>query len=361
MTCVLQIGGKEWGGWTGVSLRRSLEDVASSFAVSATLRYPGEADPVQIGVGSAVTVELAGKRAATGWIETVEVKTTAQGRQVTIEGRSKTCDLVDCSVVREGGAWRDRTVAQIAADVCGPFEIDVVAEVDTGAPLGRVRVQPGESAFDLLDRLAALRGLLLTDDPFGRLVITRAGSVAASGSLRLPGNVLESTVSVSASDRFSLYIVRGQSAGDDNASGSLVASISGEVRDTGVTRYRPVVIAPSTAVTPAGARAWAQWEARTRRGKSVTYKCSVAGWTQTDGGELWAQNLLARVSDDSAQVDASLLVVGVDYTLDDGGTIAALELAHPDGFALLDLPARRAGGAARASGGAWAELSGGVQ
>lgn len=360
MTAVLKVDGREWAGWTSVSLRRSIEEVASSFSVSATLRYPGESDPVQIGVGSAVTVELAGKRAATGWIDTVSVQTTASGRQVSIEGRSKTADLVDCSVVREGGAWRNRTVAQIAADVCHPFGVEVVSEVDTGAPLPRVRVQPGESAHELLDRLAALRGLLLTDDAFGRLVITRAGSVAASGALTMPGNLLESSVSVSAANRFSRYIVRGQSAGDDHASGDLVASISGEVSDTGVSRYRPVIIAPSTAVTPAGARTWAQWEARTRRGKSVSYDCRVAGWTQTDGGDLWAPNLLVSVDDDSAQVSASLLTVSVDYTLDDGGTIAAMELAHPDGFAVLDLPARR-GGAARPSGGAWSELSGGVQ
>ena len=357
MTATLTVGGREWGGWKSVTVRRSIEEVASSFEVSASVRYPGDDDPVQISAGSAVTVALDGERVITGWIDSASLSTTAEGREVSISGRSKTCDLVDCSAIREGGGWSNRTVAQIAADVCEPFDIDVMCDTDIGAPLTRARVQQGETCFDFLDRLARVRGLLLTDDPLGRLVITRAGETVAQGALTLPGNLLQSTIAIDASRRFSAYVCKGQTAGDDNASGETVAAVTGAVSDSGVTRYRPLVLAPPSAVNREGAKVYAKWEAVTRYGQSASYSGTVAGWLQAKGGALWTPNQRVQVRDTSAGVDSSMLLVSADYSQGDNGTKTSLALAPAQGFSLLALPPRKGG----SGGGMWAELRGGVQ
>lgn len=363
MTATLTVNGREWGGWKDVTVRRSIEEVASSFEVSASVRYPGDDDPVQISAGSAVTVTLDGERVITGWIDLASLSTTPEGREVTISGRSKTCDLVDCSAIREGGGWANRTVAQIAADVCRPFAIDVVAEADTGGPLPRARVQQGETCFDFLDRLARVRGLLLTDDALGRLVITRAGETVAASALTLPGNLLQSTITIDASRRFSAYTCKGQTAGDNNASGETVAAVTGAVTDTGVSRYRPIVLAPPSAVNREGAKVYARWEAVTRYGQSASYSGTVAGWFQSEGGPLWTPNQRVQVRDTSAGVDLAMLLVSADYSQGDNGTKTSMALAPVDGFALLALPARRRSGTAtqKPAIGMWAELQGGVQ
>jgi hypothetical protein len=102
---------------------------------------------------------------------------------VRIAGRSRTADLIDCQSEVEGGEFRNSDLAAIARAVAQPFGVQVVAEADVGAPFDLVAMEKTETVFAFLERLARLRGVLLTDDPQGRLVIARADSGAAAGRL----------------------------------------------------------------------------------------------------------------------------------------------------------------------------------
>lgn len=362
MTCKLHIGGRVYEGWTGVTVTRTIEDAASAFSLDATIRYPGSGNPVQILPGATCRVSLDDLDVITGYIGAIGVQTDSDGSAVTIAGRSKTGDLVDCSPTWKGGVWTRRTISQIASDLCAPFGIEVVTLAESD-PIPSVRVQTGETVFDLLDRLARLRGLLLTDDAAGRLVITRGGLTSARGGLTLPGNVLESSVALDVSKRFSDYICRGQTVGDDQGSGTTVSAVSGSAKDAIVERHRPLIVTPPTAVDRAGARAFAAWEASTRAGKSISYNCKVVGWRQweSDDAPLWTPNEVVRVQDTSCGVDAKMLLTGVTFSLDEQGTFTELQLAPQAGFELVGPLSRPKFASPQKGIAIWSELEGGVQ
>lgn len=337
MSAVVQIGGRDYGGWTDVQVTRSLDDLASPFALSATLRYPGDDNPVKIPPGARCRVLLDGLRVLTGYVEVFDIDTSADSRVVSLAGRSKTLDLVASSVDWSGGAWKNRTVDQIAADVCRPFGIDVVVQASSD-PIPLVRVQQGETVFDLLDRIARLCALLLTDDADGNLVITRVGTTKARGRLSLPGNVLRSKLTIDVSQRYSEYICRGQTVGDDRSSGTTVAAVSGSAKDTIVERYRPLILAPPTPVDRAGARTFAAYEASTRAGRSVNYEASVVGWLQTGASDapLWTPGEIVPVKDASCGVNAQLVMASATFEQSsDSGTTTSMELAPGAGFEAL--------------------------
>ena len=90
-----------------------------------------------------------------------------------VSGRSKTSDLVDCSAIYKTGQWTNVTLDRVARDICAPFGIDVVVECDLVMPFPRVAIEQGRPVFELFDRLAKQRGILLTTNEKG-LVPTQA-------------------------------------------------------------------------------------------------------------------------------------------------------------------------------------------
>ncbi|WP_407230669.1 hypothetical protein [Escherichia coli] len=102
-------------------------------------------------------------------------------------------DLVDCSAVHQGSQWRNRTLAQIAADLCAPFGISVrwqVNDVTAEKPFASFTLENSETVADALTRAARHRGVLVTSNAAGELVFTQAGS-KQTDTLVLGENLLE--------------------------------------------------------------------------------------------------------------------------------------------------------------------------
>src|SRR5262249_41144636 len=125
-------------------------------------------------------------------------------------------------------------------------------------PVMDVQVQQGETAYALLERLARLQGLLLTDTAAGNLALTRVGTRRAVAALIQGDNILGASAEIDASQRHSQYIVKGQRANTDDridrkgtpggvpsgdqkgtAAGDTVRATIGAALDQIVGRYRP--------------------------------------------------------------------------------------------------------------------------
>ena len=358
----MQVFGREFAGWTEVRISRSIEDVASSFGFSATSRWPGRDNPMQIRPDSAVVVSIGDERLISGHVDVLAIGFDQDTHSNTISGRSKTADLVDCSALHENGStpragrWRDVLLEDLAQDLCAPYDVEVVAQVDTGTRLSRFALEPGETAFSALERAAATRAVLLTDDPQGRLVITRAGATRARTAIVVGGdtaNVLSGSAQFDGAARYSEIRVRGARAGTDTDFGDVLGSEE-SAEDDGISRRRVLVILPEKAADAAACRDRAIWEAAQRAGQSVQLDYTITGWRQGDGS-LWEPNALVRVQDPVCGVDAEMLIVAVSWTLDDGGgQIVSLRVAPIGGYELLE-PARRVRKVTRGVG-PWAEL-----
>lgn len=333
----LFISGKIFAGWVSVSVRRSLEHLAGSFELA--LMLPGRPVPDAIAPGQPLTLTINGVTVITGYLDTVKHKMTATSSSISVTGRDKTGDLVDCSAVFKGSQWHGRTLEQIARDLCQPFGIRVVWQVDDATaakPFATFTLQQAETVSDALTRAARHRGVLVTSNAGGDLVFTQAGN-QQTDTLTLGGNLLDADFTDDWRNRYSEYLVKGHGGGGGHKgeakAAALLAAPKGTTDDKAVTRWRPKVILADHKITADGARQRAIREERRAIAKSERFIAGVKGWFR-ENGALWDVNLLTRVVAPRVGVDKrDLLVCQVEFTLSGkDGEVTRLTLAPRDGF-----------------------------
>jgi prophage tail gpP-like protein len=105
-------------------------------------------------------------------------------------------------------------------------------------------------------------------------------------------------------------------------------------------RFRPHLIFNETNTTNAIAEARARWEARVRAGKSRKIIYTVKDWTQSNG-EIWDLNSLVQVEDNFFDIQETLLISQLVFSLDQDGTETQITVVHPDTYELFTAPVEK--------------------
>ncbi|GGJ14264.1 phage baseplate assembly protein [Neoroseomonas lacus] len=362
----LLIGGSIYAGWTEFRVTRSMDRAAGDFDLTVSERWPGRTEAWRILPFAETEIRLGGDPVLKGYVDVVEPETDAKTHRVRIRGRSRTCDLVDCTPELRGTEFRGSTLPAIARALAQPFGIDVVTEAPDGAPFGVEAKEKTDTAWATIERLGRLRGVICHDDEQGRLVLTRAGERRAAGSLELGRNLLAASARIDVSKRFSRYVSMTQRQtgaavsrdGDGDAEDSEEAeqpnagvqvSVTGVATDPDVPRYRPKIFRAEGAGDTAFAQQRAVWAAATARAKSLQVDATVQGWRKADGA-LWRLNELVKIQADWLRLDHDLLVIGTEFTLGQGGRRTKLVLTPKEALLPEPLkPARTGRGGARGS------------
>lgn len=333
----LNLGGTSYGGWTRINVHRSIEEIAGNFDLELTERWPEQSTPLVITAGSACTLSIDGEVVITGWIDAVEHGYSAYSHRLTVSGRDTTGDLVDCSAAHQLGEWRNCKIDQIARALTSAYGITVSTNGDIGNAFPSWAIEPGESVFDCLERAARQRGLLLTSDGKGGLVIGQPGATKVGTALRSGDNLLSAHIRNDNAGRYSTYTVLGQRAGNDQVHGGAAAQIKAQSTDAGVLRHRPLLIIDEDQGDIAGFKRRAQWEASVRAARALSYTAQVSGWHHADG--LWQPNTLVQVHDEVLRLGRELLVRDVDYIMDSqSGQIAQLVLVPAEAYSTVKMP-----------------------
>ena len=329
---ILYINGQTYDGWEGVSIQRNLEAISGGFSVKVFDKWRQSQSEWTIKPGDEVRVKIGSDTLINGYVDSVSGSFTKDNRSITVEGRDKSGDLVDCSIVSEESQYKDKTLTELATIFCEPFGISVEEETDVGEPFKKWDIQQGESVFDNLDRMAKLRGVLIVSKPDGNIKIVRSGDDRADDEIVQGENLLSGSVSYDHSDRFSEYVVKGQSAGNDNTNGKNASQNKDQATDEGVKRYRPLLVIGEGSSDKTTVKDRAQWEATTRAARGFRLTVNIAGWRQSSG-KLWEVNQKVKTKAEFAGINKSLLIAGVTYVKDlDEGTITVLELVRPDSY-----------------------------
>ncbi|WP_034627445.1 phage baseplate assembly protein [Desulfocurvibacter africanus] len=329
--CELLVGGTIFEGWEEVSVSRHLETLCGSFSLRLTDRWAGLSEALPVPPGAACEVRLGGQTVVTGYVDDCEPSFDANSHELTVAGRDRACDLVDCSAPHEPGEWTNISLDRLARILAAPFGVAVSVQTDVGKAFDKIAVEPGESAWETLERACRQRAVLCISDAAGGIVLTRTGSERAATALVEGQNILSARGRFTTKDRFSVYRVLGQRPGTDFDSGPEVAQPSAESKDASITRYRPLIIVGEQSLDTATGRERAQWEATIRAARGSSVQVTVQGWTQGDGS-LWRPGLLAHVTSPYLRLDTELLIAGVRHTLSDGGTLSELDLRRPDAY-----------------------------
>jgi len=328
------VGNKKYEGWESIAVSTSMDSICSAFDVSLLNSvnvkdiYPGI--PIELLVDDEVV--------CTGFIDKRNRKIDdSSGKTLSFSGRDKTCDLVDCSVVKKSGSWTKISLLDLCKEVCKPFDISVSVDpaVDLGKIFKSVTVQDGESVFALIERLSRQRSVLPLSDAKGNLLLTVAQSRACDDVLSSEGNIKVIEEGIDYSNRFSDYTVKGQDSGGGNPwNKAAVTGIRGTATDNVIKnvlkRYRPLIIQAESNTDAKYAQQRASWEAVVRFGRSLSLKIDVQGWRQSSG-ILWQRNYLVDVFHKDLDIDATFLIDGCSYKVDDsGGHVTSLSLSHKD-------------------------------
>ncbi|SLN77615.1 phage baseplate assembly protein [Oceanibacterium hippocampi] len=337
----LEIGARQWTGWTSFSLAHDLTQLAAGFSLALTERAPG-LDPGEIIVrpGDRITLRLGGDAVLDGHVDSLSADLDDARHDLAVQGRCRAGDLVDCSAVHKPDLWRDISLADLAGRLARPFGLAVR---DEARPAGRfpvVKLDPGETAWAALERHCRLKGVLATSDRTGGLVLTRAGAAGTTTALVEGENVTAVSAAFSMAERYSEITVKGQGLGGDEAFGDLVAGVQARARDRSVPRYRPLVLLAEGASDGARATARAAFEVTRRAAEALQVRVTVAGWRQGDG-RLWPLNARVPCRLPRAGIAGEMLIAGLTYRLSEGGgRETELRLTRPDAWTILpDLPA----------------------
>ncbi|EAM1626125.1 baseplate protein, partial [Salmonella enterica] len=281
--------------------------------------------------GSKVEVLIGDELVITGWVEATPVRYDARSVSTGIAGRSLTADLIDCAA--EPTQFNGRSLVQIAQALAAPFGIEVV---NSGAPSGVIPdVQPdhGETVIEVINKILGQQQALAYDDPHGRLVIGGIGSTRAHTALVLGENILSCDTEKSIRERFSVYQVAGQRAGNDDDFGeATTTALRARTEDAFIARYRPMYIRQTGQATGAGCIARADFEARQRAARTDETTYLVQGWRQGNG-TLWQPNQRVIVFDPVCGFDnTELLVSEVTFTQDQNGTMTEIRVGPPDAY-----------------------------
>lgn len=329
----LTVGGTRHEGWTAARVYRSIETISGAFSVSVSEHDPGIDAPRAILPGEPCTVALDGEVVLTGHVDAVEVRYDAKTHAIAVRGRDRTADLVDCSADPKPGTWTDETLDAIAAAIAKPFGVSVTVSGDQGEPFRKFTLERGETAFDAIDRLCRMRGLLPISDGKGGIDIGTAARDRATTPLIRGVNVLSARASADWSERHSTYTVIGQQSGGDGfGDATEYTQIRAEAKDAAVKRHRPLTLIAEQGVTLGEAQKRVDWEAAVRRGRARTATVEVQGWRERAGGALWSPGRLTRLRDDWIGYEGDLLVVSTNQAVSEGGTVTRLTLMPPDAF-----------------------------
>lgn len=333
----LKVDGKIFSGWTSVTVNRSIETMAGYFDLCVNVQT--STDLSSLAPGKPFTLSIDGQTVITGYTDGRRRQMGADSMKITIAGRDKTADLIDCAAIYKGGQWKKRTLEQIARDLCQPYGVAVrweLTDAESAAPFSSFTLDHSETVYEALGRAARARGVLITSNAAGDLVFTRADE-SHSDRLVLGENLLSVDFDEDYRDRFSEYTVKGHGRSNgkvgDTVDARTIASQKGTATDSAITRYRPMIILADSKIDAQSATARALREQRRRLAKSVTFEAQLDGWTRSNG-QIWMPNILAEIDASKFAIQTGpLLVSKVVLTLDDReGVKTTLTLAPRDGF-----------------------------
>jgi prophage tail gpP-like protein len=329
----LYVGGQEYAGWKDVSLTRSLTAVSGKFKVSATDSWDKSNSSWTLAPGLSCVVKIGDDTVMTGYIDQLDTNVSGNERRITVSGRDKTCDLVDCSMPATPVFYANMDLYRFAQLLCRPFGIEVVKSTSVGKLVPAHRVNPGETIHSALDLWARRRGVLLTTDGLGRLVIEKVSGAAASVSLVEGQNIKSASLSIDQTQRFKNYVIKTQVPSSDDESIPDTWNISASAVDRAITRSRTLLIMAETGENQEQMKTRIQWEAAHRAAEGVRIDVEVVGWRQTEGGTIWAPNQRVNMVSPSLGIELELLIGEVEFSQSEtDGTVTKMKLARKDAY-----------------------------
>jgi len=356
-------GGRSIAGWESVRVTRGIERMPSDFEVSMTERFPGELDFV-VQPGDTCQVLLGEDLVINGYVDRYIPSIDGNSHSISIQGRGRCADLVDCAAEWPGYQISGADALDVANKLCQPYGIIAQFQYSGGLIVPRqfggtlvtwysqftpqelailnktlsvipqFNLNPGETAFSVIEKICRFAALLCYEDTGGNLILSCIGSGNAASGFVQGVNVQSARITYSQDQRYSEYqcIMQSMATLGDVGGQSI---IPGKAVDDGVKRPRKKVMIAETSSTGIDPNYRAQWEMVRRWGRSYQLNLVTDSWRDS-AGNLYAPNTFADLSLPLLKCDKeNWLISEVAYKLDESsGTTCELTIMPPAAFLL---------------------------
>ena len=352
--------------------------------------------------GASVKIKIDGEAILTGFIEKQEVDFSKDNVNLVISGRDKLCDFVDSrvpnTIFKPPIGFVDileklliatgykvvsskKSLSSIGLKLVGlgnelgSSQVKIVNDYEANgktiekfATNESIGFGKDESAYQLIQRLADKRRLVIGTDGDGNIVIRSIGQERADtilvndtsvGKSNLDNNVISASITRDDSRRYYEYKILSRSnntapTAADNAIGVSQSQITGDSLKDNVVQYSGTFydseIRPTRKfvdnvlnLNTSQCKQRAEWECNIRRAKAFRYECSVYGWRQNlkelgslgfISNPLWKINQIVTVKDSRAGLlNADLLIKSIRYKQSvSTGTICNMTLVDPKSY-----------------------------
>lgn len=330
----LSIAGHTHGDWLRYTIDSDFFTPADGWQLSLGVHgnLPDYVVPwaeVQIRVGEDLVM--------TGRIDQIIQRYDKDRHVVDITGRDGAAVLLDCSA--PVFVAREITLAEAVATVVRPFGITGLEIAERDAAFVKTTVEPGMSAWEVIQQAAEASGLWAWFAPDGTLRVAApdyttppVADLIMYGDDPTRNNVLELSAREDMARRWSEVTVLAQGAGTESSGGK--ASMRGTATDDSVTWYRPLIIREGCLDNPGDALKKAKKRLADGIMDSLTITAKVRGHRTSDG-ILWEPG--QRVTLNSGTV---YFLTRRTFSGGRDGITTTLTL-KPDGVWLPDTSAKR--------------------
>jgi prophage tail gpP-like protein len=352
----LEINGTPYTGFKSAQANVTIEAASGSFSfITSAL---DQMDMFPIVNGSTCRVLANNIPIISGYVERIEIDySAAPDHTIIIEGRDKTCDIID-STLGEGMTFNTGTtiidIANKVLQYLGIINIRAYTNASDIDPFGKGEIiasETGETGFIFIEKYAKKRQLLVTTDGDGNILFARTAKNPIKTVLNINSNtqpiIKDVKVHYDNSKRFYKYIVNTQtnlagattSLEEDDFEPEQVVHKSSVAYDEGARKSRIMNLMASeeSYANTKDLQNRANYEANIRRARAFSYVVTVQGFTPiNDPKTIWKPNLLVQVIDDySGPLVKKLLVKEIDYSYEvKTGSICRITLVDPDSYSV---------------------------
>ena len=247
---------------------------------------------------------------------------------------SKTADIIDSTMIAPYTASRISLMDR-CKQLCDPFGISVSSETISGREKQKfsyVQAKQTDKIFKHLAALAAARGLLLSCDKNGNLLITEANiNGSPVGTISEDSAIAEIfTVDYKGRNRYKTYRAFGSSA-RHAGSGRIQTVIDNIISSPRTLTFK------SPENLPGEAKNAAEWMKNKSVADSMSFDFAVNSWFAPNFN-LWAANTILTINSDVISSDGfNFLITKVEFKNQERGQAATLSLKPPYAYTIGDI------------------------
>ena len=318
-------------------LNKSIESFCNSFSFSISQKT---ADLLEIQQYSVVQITIEKELVFTGFVESIDITQNLDNYYLSISGRDKASEILDSYIIPKQYKQNDfLKLARLVLDDNGFNNIKVESDIKILPKLiGNSFVAEKDSKiFNFLDNLAKTIQVILVTNQNGDLLITREGVDLAVGSIDITNNqinIISSNLNVDSTETYRYIRIIGTQKQEQTKKRF---NQNVEFVDQKANTNKRLIVSLGSNSNKNRLEDIANWYMAVKRGKGARYTAEVRGFlTNINSGLLWKENTLILLKDDSNNINGCFLLQGVNYKVNDSGSITTLFLCNVGSFTSFD-------------------------